>query len=183
MCASLHRSPARITPRLACSLLQAFVLGHHVCVAPVVIPITCGILCSADTAAVCSDGPCISTDGRLYVPWDDKVSVFDAEGSELPSITAASVGMSEGVSTVHSRTADTPQLLLGSSDSGLVAVDPSTLAVRWSIRDLSVRGIAPLSTQGIVVVATNTGLRAFRLLDGAFVGRVSDDTAYHPCSR
>jgi len=72
--------------------------------------------------------------------------------------------------------ADTPQLLLGSAIDGLVAVDPSTLAVQWSVRDLNVYGIAPLSTQGIVIVATSTGLHIFRLSDGASIGRVSADT-------
>jgi len=57
-------------------------------------------------------------------------------------------------------TADTPQLLLG-SDDGLVAVDPSTLAVQWSIRRSQCpRNSRTIQQQGIVVVATRTGLHA-----------------------
>jgi len=47
---------------------QAFVFGHAVCVAPVVIPVVVGLCAPLLLSGVSSSGPCISTDGRLYVP-------------------------------------------------------------------------------------------------------------------
>jgi len=67
------------------------------------------------------------------------ISVFDSDGSELPSIAAASLGMRDVYWSAWSNAA-TPQLLLGGSDD-LVAVDPSTLAVQWSVRNIDVCGI------------------------------------------
>lgn len=78
---------------------------------------------------IASSGPCFSAAGRLYIPHGETLRVYDPDGSALPIITTASIGL-EGVYWGAWSSAATPQLLLGGSDDGLVAVNPSTLAVQ-----------------------------------------------------
>jgi DNA-binding beta-propeller fold protein YncE len=129
--------------------------------------------------------PALSGDGTLYVPRNRcrDVLVFSADGTPLPSLPLASVGLSESACAAAFDDASATLLLanVNSDLSKLVAVDAVSRAVRWSTRlGGHCYGIAVLPAQGLVVVSAYEAkqLRVHRLADGALVATTT--TADNP---
>jgi hypothetical protein len=131
--------------------------------------------------AVCT--PVISGDGTLYAPryGSPDVLVCSADGTPLPPLPVASLGLSTGSRSAAFDDATTMLLLADSNSaaSRLVAMDATSRAVRWSTGSRFIYGIAVLPTQGLVVasVLDANELGVYRLADGAFVSKVHAD---HP---
>lgn len=120
---------------------------------------------------------CISSCGRVYCPPGDgpAVLVYDADGTSLPGISVASLGLPNPTtfSAFYDHT-DVPSLLLSgnsSASSHLVAVDPVTRAVRWTATvGRFCSGIVVLPSLGAAVVNDGGSLVAHRLSDGSRAG-------------
>lgn len=136
-------------------------------------------------SSVHTSSPCVAPGGVLYAPAfrAHEVRVFDADGTLLPSLPLAGLGLSAetrwaawaggGVGT------PLPATLLLAGGTGeaarLVAIDPATRALRWATPPGALAGcagVAALPAQGVVVVAPLGGkqLLALRLSDGLRVG-------------
>jgi hypothetical protein len=120
--------------------------------------------------------PVIAADGTLYVlkPDSPSVQIFSADGTPLPPLSVASVGLSEKTLTAAFVEA-TGNLLLADNNgdaSKLVAVDMTSRVVRWTTAPGMLNdalGIAVLPQQGLVVVS------AFQdKFNKLFVHRLSD---------
>jgi hypothetical protein len=129
--------------------------------------------------------PAISGDGTLYAPRlnNPDVVVFSADGTPLPPLTLASLGLSM---CTHAAAFDetTAMLLLADANGGvskLVAVDAVSRAVRWSTRlGGHCYAISVLPAQGLVVTSALIvrELRVHRLADGALTSTTT--TADYP---
>jgi hypothetical protein len=134
----------------------------------------------------CPSTPAISGNGTLYAPRYDspELLVFSADGTPLPSLSVANLGLSTFLSDVAFDEASATLLLVDDNDdsSFIVAVDEESTAIRWSAElGSSNYGIAVLSTQGLVVTSTYASdeLRVHQLSDGALVtSTAADDPAY-----
>lgn len=153
---------------------------------PRIIPVFRGViaplrLARFSASSIYSTAPCITPAGRLYCPsvGEREVMVFDADGAQLPGVPVSSIGLSRSTRWSAYAHADTPSLLLsdytGSGDSRLVAVDPSTYAVRWKSAEpvQNCSGIAALPVHGVVIVNSVNCLSAHRLFDGRCVGQLA----------
>ena len=126
-------------------------------------------------------GLCISRTGQLFAPenYSSDVLVFDSDGVALQSISGAALGIKKKtVSCAAFADKTPPTLLLASScePSPLVAVNPTTHAVRWATaRGIfsDCTGLVALSHHGVAIAATATGLVVHRLSDGERVGSLS----------
>jgi hypothetical protein len=124
--------------------------------------------------------PVISCDGTLYAPkyGSPDVLVISADGTPLPALLVASLGLSTGTRSAAFDDS-TATLLLADSNSAaskLVAVDAVSMAVRWSTELAgNFSGMAVLPAQGLVVVSVYTTheLRVHRLADEAIVAIAS----------
>ena len=127
--------------------------------------------------------PVISREGRAYCPQGTgsvgDVLVFDADGSPLPSLSVGSLGLLTNIRRAAYADGETPSLLLACLTGALprlVAVDPTTCAVRWTLderrMDGQCNGIVALPSLGVVVVSDPVFLSAQRLSDGRHVGSV-----------
>jgi len=102
--------------------------------------------------------------------------VFDYDGSLLPGLPVASLGLSQSTSWAAFAPGSTPSLLLADvigCSPRLVAVDPATRSVRWRSAAGSLGacdGIAALPSLGVVVTGSDESLFAHRLSDGSRVG-------------
>jgi hypothetical protein len=118
----------------------------------------------------------ISGDGTLYAPQFGlpDVLVFSADGTPLPSLHVASLGLSNYASNIAFDEATTTLLQadVNSVAPKLVAADAVTRWVRWSAElNAGCYGIAVLPEQGLVVASmpVSSGLRVYRLADGTVV--------------
>ena len=168
---------------------------HVVCVGPIIvmgkvlldpplrIPLfrgTCStpLILKVYADAVSYATPCISPEGLVYCPRGKgaDVRIFDADGTPLPSLPVADLGLSEQVAWAAYSPGDAPSLLLADcngTSSRLVAVDPVTHTRRWISATTSLDGcggIAALPLLGVVVVNSKRSLFAHRLSDGVRVG-------------
>jgi hypothetical protein len=118
----------------------------------------------------------ITSAATLYAPRIDSpdVLVFSADGTPLPSLPVASIGLSENTRFAAFDEATSTLLLADakSTTSKLVAVDELSRTVRWStgLED-SCLGLAVLPAQGLVVTSdySSDELRVHRLADGTLV--------------
>ena len=125
--------------------------------------------------------PCITLEGRIYCPIGDslEVLVFDSDGSPLPGLPVASLGLSHGTNWAAYAHGVLPCLLLADcihDSSCLVAVDPATRVVRWTSGSKNLHswnGIATLPHLGMVVAFDAQSIVALRLSDGIHLGRIS----------
>jgi hypothetical protein len=124
----------------------------------------------------------ITCDGTLYAPRYERpdVLVFSADGTPLPSLSLANLGLTSRTSDVafDEATATLLQADANEEDSKLVAVDTVSRSVRWSAGiGGSCSGIAVLPAQGLVVASTYNAdeLRMYRLADGALVATAPAD--------
>ena len=109
---------------------------------------------------VCST-PCISRCGTLFAPncGSANVHVFSADGSTLPGIPVAKLGLTNMTWVSAFTDGEHPSLLLADDgskvSSRLVSIDPVTHAVRWATSTNSSKyaGIAALPAHGVVIVA------------------------------
>ena len=129
--------------------------------------------------------PVITLDGTMYAPKYDSLDVFAFDGTPLPSLPLADLGL-RNIETISAAFFDglekdtgTGTLLLANAmgaASKLVAVDAATRAVRWSAAlGGDCYGIAVLPVQG-VVVASDSNLRklhAHRFSDGTRMASVT----------
>jgi DNA-binding beta-propeller fold protein YncE len=120
--------------------------------------------------------PVITNDGTLYAPTvgSPYVTVVAADGTLLPSLPLASLGMS--TRSRHAAFVEATGTLLLTDAYGdfskLVAADAVSKAVRWSTSlGGGCEGIAVLPAQGAVIVSDFHGykLRVHRLSDGVRV--------------
>jgi hypothetical protein len=120
--------------------------------------------------------PAISGDGTLYAPRSESpdVLVFSADGTPLPPLPVASLGLSQLTSSA-AFDETTATLMLADFNPAtpkMVAVDAVSRAVRWSTAlGSSCCGIAMLPEQGLIVTSAYGAyqLRVHRLADGAIV--------------
>ena len=164
----------------------AHVAGHALGGLPLIITVIRGIKAPLTLPCASIDRgfmPCISPEGWIYCPpgKGPVVLVFDADGSPLPGIRIASLGLSGSTRCAAYAHGDAPSLLLANvnddATSRLVAVDPATHAVRWMTAAGSFNGllgVAALPSLGIVIVANESSLFAHRLSDGSRVGSLND---------
>jgi hypothetical protein len=119
--------------------------------------------------------PVITYDGTLYVPNPNRpsVQIFSADGTHLPPLSVASVGLSEQTYAAAYVNSSNTLLLADNNDdaSKLVAVDMTSRVVRWTTEPgmlNGVCGIAVLPPQGVVIVGSyqDDMLHAHRLSDG-----------------
>ena len=130
---------------------------------------------SFDTASCIT--ACISPHGSVYCPCGLDMRVCSAEGTRLPDIPVATLGLSARATCAAFFISDTPSLLLAGcgSTSRLVAIDPVTYAVRWTSAvgasfTYSCDGIAVLPLLGVVVVVCAGSVFAHRISDALRVG-------------
>lgn len=120
--------------------------------------------------------PCISRDGRLFVPIGRcDVFVFDAEGAEMPIINLPCAHLKHNTKWAAYAPGDAPSLLLADSQTGpcrIVSLDMVTFAVQWSVESgtMGCGGIATLPAQGVAVINGRDTLFIHRLADGARLG-------------
>jgi hypothetical protein len=136
-------------------------------------------------ASHASSTPVISSDGTLYAPRFDSpdVLVFSADGTPLPPLPVASIGLSD--STCVAAFIDATDTLLLADDAGenskLVAVDAVSRAVRWStvLVGGSCGGIAVLPALGLAVTSAvyANELLVYRIADGAIVAIMHSSSA------
>ena len=130
-----------------------------------------------DSAGYCTT-PCISFQGQLYcAPGGSEVLVYDTDGTQLPGISVASIGLSSlTIWTADYARGDAVSLLLADcsgASSRLVEVDPSTRVMNWATAEGSFDycgGIAVLPSLGVVVVRGIDTLFIHSLSDGSRVG-------------
>jgi hypothetical protein len=129
-----------------------------------------------DAADINGNNPVITLDGTLYalLYGSPAVLVYAADGTPLPSILLAELGLS--TSTLYAAFVEATGTLLLADEKGasskLVAVDAASRTVRWSAAlGGSCYGIAVLPAQGVVVVNVSTyyRLHVHRLSDGVRV--------------
>jgi hypothetical protein len=121
--------------------------------------------------------PVITRNGTLHAPSDGTpdVNVISFDGTRLPSLPLAALGMST-TSTRHAAFVEATGTLLladvNKASSKLVAVDAANRAVRWSaaLRG-NCNGMAVLPAQSVVVVSDlgHSKLHVHRLSDGVRV--------------
>ena len=136
-------------------------------------------------SSVHTSSPCVAPGGVLYAPAfrAHEVRVFDADGTLLPSLPLAGLGLSAETrwaawagGGVGSPLPATLLLAGGTGEAArLVAIDPVTRGLRWATPPGALAGcagVAALPAQGVVVVAPLGGkqLLALRLSDGLRVG-------------
>jgi hypothetical protein len=124
--------------------------------------------------------PLFTSEGMLYAPLSIDVLAFSADGTPLPALHVASLGLSTGSQCAAFVEASDTLLLADTNgaSSKLVAVDTASRTVRWSaaLRG-SCYGIAALPAQGVVIVSDSirSNLHVHRLSDGVRVA--SSDSA------
>lgn len=127
---------------------------------------------------------CISTAGQLFIPQSGSSGVlaFDADGAPLPDLPVAGIRLSRETCWTAFAGGAQPSLLLADAigaSSRLVAIDPTSRAVRWATVPGVFRGfrgcegLAALPDSGTVAVASTKALFAHRLSDGERVGSLS----------
>jgi hypothetical protein len=139
-----------------------------------------------EEAVMYESTPVISGDGTLYVPryGCSDVLVFSADGTPLPSLSVACLGLSKSACGAAFCDASATLLLadVNSAASKLVAVDAVSRAVRWSTGlGSNCYGIAALPAQGLVIVSVYSVnmLRVHMIDDGAvFATTPADDPAF-----
>lgn len=158
------------------------VAGQPVAGFPVRIPLQQGIrspLRLEFAAKIISTAPCISPEGLLFIPpgFGPEVGVFDRDGTSLPFLSVARLGLSNCVRWSAYAHGDAPSLLLAGLDAvsfRVVCVDPATRAVRWATASgtsIGCGGIAALPSRDIVVAnSCGSNLFTHRLSDGVRVG-------------
>jgi hypothetical protein len=154
---------------------------------PVHVPVVTGMLAPLRLEGASNDSTStlvITGVGTLFVPETGSldVLVFSADGTPLPLLPLASLGLSTRTSN-SAFDEVTATLLLAdkqSDSSKLVAVEAVSKAVRWSAGTGSdCWGIAVLPAQGLVVACLERSdeLRVYRLADGFHVATAH---AVHP---
>ena len=156
---------------------------------PLVIPLLHGM--EANTRMRCGDGCysvprsfCISAYGHLFVPkaYSHEVLLFGVSGAPLPGLSIEGLGdTSSNVRWAAFADGVHPTLLLAdnSDESKLVALDPSTRAVRWVASPSSqfgpCGGLAALPSHGVVLAASvcDSAIFARSLVDGSVMGSVT----------
>lgn len=130
-----------------------------------------------------SMSPCISPDGRLFVPTGCTgglglgVQVFNDVGSPMTRIPVDDVGPTGDAlwtAYAHGDSTRTPLLVVG-DEKHFLAFDPYTRAVRWALGPTDVPdcgGIAVFPSQGVIAVRSNrrNTLCVHRLSDGVRIG-------------
>jgi hypothetical protein len=120
--------------------------------------------------------PASTREGTLYAPSNKctDVLVFSADGTPLPVLTLAALGLSSH--TISAAFVDDGGTLLladaNDASSKLVAVDAASRAVCWSAAlGCNCQGVAALPAQGVVVVSApkHAMLHVHRLSDGVRV--------------
>ena len=160
------------------------VAGQPVTGVSISVPVRRGIMAPLMLQCMTSSDyyttPCISPDGRVYCPPGNgpEILVFDGDGTPLPGLPVESIGLSK-ITLWAAYAPGKPSLLLADSTGAsprLVAVDPTTRAVRWTSAVGSIYGcfgIAVLPSLGIAVVNTRDSLFAYRISDGVRVGSLA----------
>ena len=185
------RVPALATSGMSLLIAAVNVAGQSLPGLPLRLRLHRGIAAPLKLKFVVGRDLCISPDGQVYCPSKDRknVLVFDADGSPLPEISCAGLGLKNGIAWATYAHGDTASLLLADGCLGLsclVAVDPATRAVRWKSAaedSLGSHGIVALPSQGVVIVCSvrpgglvysNGCLSAYRLSDGSRALAASD---------
>lgn len=109
------------------------------------------------------------------------MQVYDGEGASLPSLPLAALGMPPVFTWAAHVSAPTSCLVLADALAGpcrLVALNPSTRELRWSVKCedvIACTGIAVLPTQGAIVLSSGdtSELIIRRLSDGVRAGSLA----------
>ena len=159
----------------------SYVAGYPIHKLTCCIGICLGVIAPFVLENTSTRSPSISPEGRIYCPLGDDIDVlvFDADGSSLPSLPAASIGLVKYQSWTAFVPGGTASLLLTGysgelSHSRLVALDPASNVVRWMSTPgafYCCTGITALPSLGVVMMADCGSLVAFRLSDGTRAAR------------
>lgn len=173
------RVPAAASSGDCIVLSSVSVAGQPVTMSPLRLLINQGMRAPLQLAGLAFEccSPSISGDGLLFVPpvgRGTEVHVYDTEGSRLPGLPLAAIGLSHLTRWTACAHGD-PHSLFLVDDSRAVAFDTSARAVRWSSDIAACGGIATLPAHGIAALASCEQSKLFfhRLSDGCRVGSVA----------